>query len=67
MFFNLVTRSQSFSKPMFLDCDLHKCSSVFFFFFPPLHRWDRMARVEWSGVEYFLTLGQFDSDIIPTD
>ena len=30
MFCNPVTRSQSFSEPVFLDCELYKCFSGFF-------------------------------------
>lgn len=39
-------RSQSFNELMPLNCELHKCFSVFSF---PLN-WDRMALVGWSWV-----------------
>lgn len=39
MLYSLVIRSQLFIEPVLLDCEIHKCFSVFFSFFG----WDRMA------------------------
>ena len=41
-----VIRPESFSEPVPLDCELHKCFSVVFFSSPL--GWDRMARAGWS-------------------
>ena len=46
--------------PVFLDCELYKCFSGFCFS-PSLL--GGTGCLEWAGVGYFLTLGQFDSDI----
>ena len=65
-----VIRSWSFSEPVPLDCDLHRCCC----FFLPC-RWERMARgaravffpsptrrVELVGAGYFPSPGELDSD-----
>lgn len=44
-FYSSVIRAQSLSEVVPLDCEHHKCFSV---------TWERMARVGWGSLEYFL-------------
>lgn len=48
MFCNPLIRSRTFSKPVCLDCDLHKCFSTF----TPRPS-DKVGRLQGDGVEYF--------------
>ena len=45
-FYRPRIRSQSFIEPLPLDCELHKCRSVF----PSLLKWESITRVCWSLV-----------------
>lgn len=54
-----ITRSQSFSEPMPLDCELHICFSVF----PPLL--DGAGWLECFKLDISLLLGELGSDNIP--
>lgn len=62
MLYSTLTRSHSFSKPVPLDCELHKYFSVFF----SLLRWDRIGQ---SGLKLGVSLlsGQLGSDDTPAD
>lgn len=44
VFYNPVIRSQSFSEPVALSCELHKCFSVFFYVPLPPARADEVRQ-----------------------
>ena len=48
MFYSPMIRSQCFSEPRLLDCELHKCFSAFFP--PPLNGTGWLL---WAGDGYF--------------
>ena len=53
--YNLIIRSQTFSKSMPLDCELHKHFSVFLFFFFFL------SPVRWTGCLEWIEFGYIPS------